>query len=89
MCKEYRIPTYSILTGILITLITAFFPNIFLFRDVYRGYLLPWIKNSEILWAGLLVNVIIWSVLIYLSLISIEKEKVRPAKKKPAKKRKR
>jgi hypothetical protein len=93
MCKEYKIPIYSTLTGILITLLTGLFPNVFLLGVSYFGYFLPWLRRIvypgaplEVLWINFFVNIVIWSVLIYLAMVSIEEEKV---KKKPIRKRKR
>jgi len=93
MCKEYKTPIYSILTGILITLITGLFPNVFLLGVSYFGYFLPWLRRIvyqgapfEVLWINFFVNIVIWSVLIYLAIVSIEEEK---GKKKPIRKTKR
>jgi hypothetical protein len=93
MCKEYKIPFYSLLAGILITLITSLFPNVFLWGVSYWGYLLPWLKRAaypgsptDILWINFFVNIVIWSVLIYLAIVSIEEGK---GKKKPIRKIKR
>jgi hypothetical protein len=89
MCNQYKIPIYSLLTGIIITLITGFFPNVFLLGVSYWGYLLPWMMQVvylgaplEIIWINFIVDIIIWSVLIYLGLVSIEEEKKKPVKKK-------
>ncbi len=93
MYKQYKIPIYSLLTGIIITLITGFFPNIFLIGVSYWGYLLPWMSRVvypgaplQIIWINFIVDVVIWSVLIYLGLLSIEEEKEKPVEiKKPVK----
>ncbi len=92
MCKQYKIPIYSILTGIILTLITGFFPNIFLIGITYWGYLLPWMSQIdypgaplEIIWINLLVDIIIWSMLIYLALVNVEEEKIKTVKKKAVK----
>jgi len=96
MCKQYKIPIYSILTGIVITLITGFFPNVFLLGVSYWGYLLPWAMRTvypgapfEILWINFIVDIIIWSVLIYLTLLSVEEEKRKTVKVKKKSRRKR
>ncbi|NIM47585.1 MAG: hypothetical protein GTN40_05525 [Candidatus Aenigmarchaeota archaeon] len=97
MCKQYKIPICSLLTGIIITLITGFFPNVFLLGVSYRGYLLPWMRSVvypgapfEILWIYFLTDIIIWTVLIYLALLSVQEEKKQPVKQpvkiKPKKK---
>jgi len=95
MSEQYKISIYSLITGIIITLITGFFPNVFLIGVSYWGYLLPWTKQIvypgapfEILWINFIVDIIIWSVLVYLTLIGIEeREKKKPVKKKPIKKK--
>ena len=91
MCNQYKIPIYSLVTGIVLTLITGMFPNVFLLSYGTWGYFLPWAKRAlqfmapfEIIWINFIVDVIIWSVLIYLAILSIEEEKV---KKKPVKKK--
>jgi hypothetical protein len=88
MCKQYIIPIYSIITGIVITLITGLFPNVFLLGVNYWGYFLPWLRRIvypgsplEVLWIYLIVDVIIWSVLIYLTLLSVEEEETRKTKR--------
>ncbi|NIO44675.1 MAG: hypothetical protein GTN36_03940 [Candidatus Aenigmarchaeota archaeon] len=93
MCKQYKIPIYSLLTGIIITLITALFPNVFLVGVSHWGYLLPWLRRVvypgaafEVLWVYFLSDIVIWSVLIYLALISVKEEKKKPVIKKPKKK---
>jgi hypothetical protein len=90
MCKKYKIPIYSILAGILITLITGLFPNVFLLGVSYWGYFLPWLSKVvypgatlNVIWINLFVNIVIWSVLLYLAIVSIEEGK----KKKPIRKR--
>jgi len=92
MCGQYKIPIYSLLTGIIITLITAFFPNVFLVGVSHWGYLLPWLRRVvypgapfEILWIYFITDIIIWSVLMYLALVSVGGEK--KVKKKPVKKK--
>ena len=92
MCKQYKIPIYSILTGIILTLITGFFPNVFLIGITYWGYLLPWMSRIdylgaplEIIWINLLADIIIWSMLIYLALVSVEEEKMKTVKEKAVK----
>jgi len=92
MCKEYKTPIYSILAGILITLITGLFPNVFLLGVSYWGYFLPWLSKVaypgatlNVKWVNLFVNIVIWSVLLYLAIVSIEEDKA----KKPIRKRKR
>jgi len=93
MYKQYKIPIYSLLTGIIITLITALFPNVFLMGISHWGYLLPWLRRVvypgaplEILWVYFISDIIIWSVLIYLALISVEEEKKKEIEKKPKEK---
>lgn len=95
MCKEYKVPIYSILTGILITLITGVFQNVFLLGVSYWGYFLPWLRrivypgsSLEILWVYFIADIIIWSVFIYLAIISVEEEeaKKRATRKRPARK---
>ena len=93
MCKQYKIPIYSLLTGIIITLITGFFPNVFLVGVSHWGYLLPWMRRVvypgapfEILWIYFISDIIIWAVLIYLALLSVQEEKKQPVKMKPEKK---
>jgi len=96
MCKEYRIPIYSILTGILITLITGLFQNVFLSGVSYWGYFLPWLSKAvypgatlNVKWVNLFADIVIWSVFIYLALISVEEEekKKRATRKRPTRKR--
>lgn len=100
MCKQYKIPIYSLLTGIIITLITGFFPNVFLGKYSYSGYFLPWSKKIiypgaplEISWIYFIVDIVIWSVFIYLALLSVGEEKKektvrkRPQRKSPQRKR--
>jgi len=88
MCKQYIIPIYSIITGIVITLITGLFPNVFLLGVNYWGYFLPWLRRIvypgsplEVLWIYVLVDVIIWSVLVYLTLLSAVEEETRKTKR--------
>ena len=82
MCKQYKIPAYSVLTGIIITLITALFPNVFLLGVSYFGYFLPWLRRTylgapiEVMWVNFFVDVVIWSVLLYLAIVSIEEDKL-------------
>jgi len=104
MCMKYKIIIYSILTGWFITLITGFFPNVFLSGVRYWGYLLPWSRAMaysrallDIMWVNFIVDIVIWSVLIYLALVSVEEKEIklierkptRRSVRKPAKKRKR
>lgn len=89
MYKEYKTSIYSILTGILITLITGLFPNVFLLGVSYFGYFLPWLSKIvypgatlNVIWVNLLVDVVIWSVLIYLAIVSTEEGKKKPVRKR-------
>jgi hypothetical protein len=89
MHKEYKLTIYSILTGILITLITALFPNVFLLGVSYWGYFLPWIKKIvypgapiEIMWINFFANIVIWSVFMYLTFIGIEEKPKKRARKR-------
>ena len=91
MCKEYIVPAYAIVTGILITLITGIFPNMFLLGVNYWGYFLPWLQRIvypgaplQVMWIYLTIDVIVWSVLVYLTLLSVveEEKKKRPARKR-------
>ncbi len=92
MCEEYKTPVYSIIAGMLITLITGLFPNVFLLGVSYWGYFLPWLSKViypgaalNVIWVNFFVDIVIWSVLLYLAIVSIEEGKV----KKPIRKRKR
>ncbi|OGI12126.1 hypothetical protein A3K64_02210 [Candidatus Micrarchaeota archaeon RBG_16_36_9] len=96
MCNEYKVPIYSALAGILLTMITGVFSNIFLLEVNYWGYLFPWVRRMvypgapmEVLWVNFILDAIIWSVFIYLAILSVEKEKKRPARRSPARKRRR
>lgn len=89
MCKKYKTPIYSILTGMLITLITGLFPNVFLLGVSYWGYFLPWLSRVvylgatlNVIWINLFVNIVIWSVLLYLAIVSIEEGKVKKHRRK-------
>ena len=88
MCKQYKIPIYSILTGIIITLLTALFPNVFLLGVSYWGYLLPWLRQLvypgsklEIIWVNFFVNILIWSVILYMALLSVSEAEAKKAKR--------
>jgi len=93
MYQQYKIPIYSLLTGIIITLITGFFPNVFIIGTQHWGYLLPWMSQIvypgaplEIMWINFIVDIVIWSVLMYLAFLSVEEEKEKPVEiKKPVK----
>jgi hypothetical protein len=89
MCKEYKTPIYSILAGLLITLITGLFPNVFLLGISYFGYFLPWLRRTayagaslEVVWVNLFVDIVIWSVLLYLAIVSIEEKPKKRVRKR-------
>jgi uncharacterized membrane protein len=91
MCKEYKLSIYSVITGILITLITGTIPNFFLIGVKYWGYFLPWLRlvysgSLEVSWIYFFVDAVIWSVFVYLTILSVVEEE---AKKRPARKRRR
>ena len=84
MCKKYKIPVYSILAGMFITLITGLFPNVFLLGVSYWGYFLPWLSKVvypgatlNVKWVNLFADIVIWSVLLYLAIVSIEEDKTK------------
>jgi membrane protein implicated in regulation of membrane protease activity len=91
MCNEYKLTIYSIITGIVITLITGLIPNVFLLGVKYWGYFLPWLRlvlpgSLEVSWIYFLADMVIWSVFAYLTILSVEEEE---RKKRPVRKRRR
>jgi len=97
MNKKYEKQTYSILSGVLITVITGFIPNVFplMLGSDRWGYLLPWLRRIvypgaplEIVLTSFVADVLIWSVLTYLFLISVNEVEKKPVKR-PARRRKR
>ena len=65
--------TYSIVGGLVLTLLTALLPFTAFIGTLAHGYPLPWLSQPiwpqggpmTVLWNGLILDIIVWTVLVF------------------------